>query len=143
MYRKLGGILALLILASLPARTNAQELKSLNALAKGHGTMISNGLDKYEITGVLVLLRENGDSQITLYSAIQIQSLGHWTRGSDPGVIDLQMGGGVGADSNIAGKLTLGEDQKTIVKLTAGGQGMSGIKYEINFVADKTETPPR
>lgn len=37
----------------------AQELASLHALVKGKGTILANGADKYELTAVLVILKEN------------------------------------------------------------------------------------
>jgi hypothetical protein len=146
MSKKIYGTFAPAILLSLilPVWMSAQQLASLNALAKGKGTMVANGVDKYKLTGVLVLLKENGDAQITLYTDIQIQSQGRWFATKDPKVINLKMSGGVeGDNSNVKGKLVLREDRKSIASLTAQGRGISGTKYEINFVADDKESAPR
>ena len=106
--------------------------------------MVANGVDKYKLTGVLVLLKENGDAQITLYSDIQIQAQGRWSATKDPKVINLKMRGGVEGDaSRVKGKLVLREDRKSIASLTAQGRGISGTRYEINFVADDKDSAPR
>lgn len=119
---------------------SAQQLASLNSLVKGKGTMVTNGVDKFKLTGVLVILKENGEAQITLYSDIQLFAQGKWSASKDPKVINLKMSGGIAGDTaNTKGKLTLGEDGKSIASLTAKGQGMSGSKYEINFVAEEKD----
>ena len=38
--------------------------------------MVANGVDKYQLTAVLVVLKENGDAQLTLYSVIQVSAQG-------------------------------------------------------------------
>jgi hypothetical protein len=129
--------LALMLLTS-PILGQAQQVTSLTALSQGKGTMVASKLDSFKVTGVLVLLKENGEAQITLYTSIQIQSLGHWTATKDPHVINLTMSAGVaGDDQSIKGTLTLRDDLKTIAGLTARGQGVSGANYEVNFVADE------
>lgn len=140
MSKRIAGILILatMLWSLLAVCASAQQLGSLNALAKGKGTLVANGVDKYKLTGVLVLLKENGDVQITLYSDIQIFTQGRWSKTKDPKVITLKMAGGVeGDNSHVKGKLILGEDGKSIVSLTAQGPGISGTKYEINFVAEE------
>ena len=104
--------------------------------------MVTNGSDKYKITQVLVLLKANGDAQITLYSDIQISGQGKWSTTKDPKVINLKITGGiVDENPNVTGKLVLGEDGKSIASLTVQGRGISGSKYEINFVAEEKVTP--
>jgi len=104
--------------------------------------MVTNGSDKYKITQVLVLLKANGDAQITLYSDIQISGQGKWSTTKDPKVINLKITGGiVDENPNVTGKLVLGEDGKSIASLTVQGRGISGSKYEINFVAEEKASP--
>lgn len=146
MSKKIYGTfaLAILLFLMLPVCMAAQKLTSLNALAKGKGTMVANGVDKYELTGVLVILKENGDAQITLYSDIQFFAQGRWSKSKDPKVINLKMSGQVVDDnSSVKGKLILREDGKSIASLTAQGRGISGTKYEIKFVADEKDSAPR
>jgi hypothetical protein len=117
---------------------SAQQLASLNSLAQG--TLIANGVDKYKLTGVLVILKENGEARITLYSDVQLFAQGQWSATEDPKVINLKISGGVAEDNpNTRGKLILREDGKTVASLTAQGQGISGTKYEIDFVADEKD----
>lgn len=146
MSKRIYGAFALAILLSLimPVCVSAQELASLNALAKGMGPMVANGVDKYNLTAVLVLVKENGDAQITLYSDIQIQAQGRWSATKDPKVINLKMSGGVeGDNSKVKGKLILREDGKSVASLAVQGRGVSGTKYEINFVAENKDSTPR
>jgi hypothetical protein len=96
MKKKIFGALVVAMLSLLlPVCVSAQQLASLNALAKGKGTMIANGMDKFKLTAVLVILKENGDAQITLYSDIQFFAQGRWSSSKDP---------------NVRGKLILRED---------------------------------
>jgi hypothetical protein len=142
MNKRIAGILILAtMLWSISAVcASAQQLASLNALTKGKGTMIANGQDKYKLTGVLVLLKENGEAQLTLYSVIQLSAQGRWSKTKDPKVINFKISGGVeGDDSRIKGKLILSDDGKSIASLKAQGLGISGVKYEINFVADEKD----
>jgi hypothetical protein len=132
--------LATMLFLSLPVCVSAQHIASLNTLVKGKGTMTANGIDTYKLTGVLVILKQNGDAQITLYSDIQIQAMGQWSISKDPKVINLKLGGGTERDgSNVKGKLTMSEDGKSVASLTAQGSGVSGSKYLINFVTDDKE----
>lgn len=146
MIKRIAGIfvLATMLWSVLAVCAGAQQVASLSALANGKGTMVANGQDKYKLTGVLVVLKDNGDLQITLYSLIQITGQGKWSTTKDPKIINFKMSGGFeGDDSNIKGKLTLSEDGKSIASLTARGKGVSGAKYEINFVAEeKKPTKP-
>lgn len=136
--------LAVLLFLTLPVCVSAQKPATLNALAKGKGTMVANGVDRYQLTGVLVILKENGDAQVTLYSDIQFFAQGRWSRSKDPKVINLKLSGQVVDDkSSVRGKLTMREDGKSIASLTAQGRGISGTKYEVSFVADDKDSAPR
>ncbi|MEK6336304.1 MAG: hypothetical protein AABM67_15360 [Acidobacteriota bacterium] len=133
-------ILTIMLWSISAVCADAQQLASLTALTKGKGTMVANGQDKYKLTGVLVILKENGDAQITLYADIQISAQGRWSKTKDPKVINFKISGGLeGDDSRVKGKFILSEDGKSIASLTAQGAGMSGVKYEINFVADQKD----
>lgn len=140
MSKRIAGILiaAIMLWSILAVCASGQQIASLNALAKGNGTMVANGVDKYKLTGVFVLLKENGDAQLTLYSDLQISAQGRWSKTKDPKVINLKLSGDVdGNNSKVKGKLILREDGKSIVSVTAEGRGLSGTKYEINFVAEE------
>jgi hypothetical protein len=63
--------LAIVLWLALPASTVAQRIVSLQSLAHGTGTLVT-GDDEYKITGVLVILRENGEAEFTLFTDIQL-----------------------------------------------------------------------
>ena len=62
---------AIVLWLELPASTVAQRIVSLQSLAHGTGTVVMNG-EEYKITGVLVILRENGEAEFTLYTDMQL-----------------------------------------------------------------------
>jgi hypothetical protein len=142
MSKRIAGIILLVAMQwSIGAVcASAQRPDVLNQLAKGKGTIVANGVDKYQLTAVLVILKENGDAQLTLYSDIQVSAQGKWSKTKDPKVISFKITGGVGGDdSRIKGKLTLREGGTSVASLTAQGPGLSGSKYEINFVAEEKD----
>ena len=73
--------LAIVLWLALPASTIAQRIVSLQSLAHGTGTLITDG-DEYKITGVLVILRENGDAEFTLFTdtTLRTGSMVRWQR---------------------------------------------------------------
>ena len=131
--------LAIVLWLAQPASTVAQRVVSLQSLAHGTGTLVTNG-DEYKITGVLVILRENGEAEFTLYSDMQLYGQGRWSAGKDLSQgIDLKITGGVvknAKDAKGTGKLFLRADGKSIATLTMQGANNTGGKFEFSFVAD-------
>jgi len=138
--------LAIVLWLTLPAPTFAQRIVSLQSLAHGKGTLITDG-DEYKITGVLVILRENGEAEFTLFTDMQLYGQGQWSVAKDLSQgIDLKITGGVfknEKDAKGTGKLFLRADGKSIATFTAQGATDSGGKFEVGFVADdKNEAKP-
>jgi hypothetical protein len=128
----------------LPASTAGQRIVSLQSLAHGRGTIVVDG-DEYKISGVLVILRENGEAEFTLFTDMQLYAQGRWSAGNDLSEgIDLKITGGVGkGDAKGTGKLFLRADGKSISTLTARGTNASGEKFEVSFEAEeKNEAQP-
>lgn len=136
--------LAMVVWMALPVYVSAQPVDHLRALAHGKGTLVL-GKDKYNLTGVLVVLKENGEAEFTLYTDLQIYAQGQWSTGADPSQgIDLKITGGVFKDAKGTGKLFLRADGKSIASLTGQGTNDSGGKFEVNFVAEeKDDEGPR
>jgi len=138
--------LAIVLWLAQPASTVAQRIVSLQSLAHGTGTLITDG-DEYKITGVLVILRENGEAEFTLYTDMQLYEQGRWSAGKDLSQgIDLKITGGVvknAKDAKGTGKLFLRADGKSIATLTMQGASDTGGKFAVSFVAeDKKESQP-
>jgi len=131
--------LAIALWLALPASTGAQRIVSLQSLAHGKGTLVTDG-DEYKITGVLVILRENGDAEFTLFTDMQLYGQGRWSVGKDLSQgIDLQITGGVFKNEKNAkgtGKLFLRADGKSIATLTMHGASNTGGRFEVGFVAE-------
>ena len=101
--------------------------------------------EEYKITGVLVILRANGEAEFTVYTDMQLYGQGRWSAGKDLSQgIDLKITGGVvKGDTEGTGKLFLRADGKSIATFTAQGASDSGGKFEVGFAAeDKTEAQP-
>ena len=135
--------LAIVLWLALPAATVAQRIVSLQSLAHGKGTLVMNG-DEYKITGVLVVLKENGEAEFTLFTDMQLYGQGQWSAGKDLSQgIDLKITGGVVKDAKGTGKLFLLADGKSIATLAMQGATNTGGKFEVGFVADdKNEAQP-
>jgi len=128
-------------LALLFTTVLAQTITSLNATAKGKGTISSN-LDKFDIKSVMVILKENGEADFTFYTDLQLRGTGTWSVGKSlSDGIDLQITGGVVSGNLVGtGKLFLRDDGKSIDKLQIDGKSKGGDrKIKVNFVADKPE----
>ena len=131
--------LAMVLWLALPATTVAQRIVSLQSLAHGKGTLVTDG-DEYKINGVLVILRENGDAEFTLFTDMQLYGQGRWSVGKDLSQgIDLQITGGVFKNEKYAkgtGKLFLRADGKSIATLTMHGASNTGGSFKVGFVAE-------
>ena len=138
--------LAIVLWLALPAVSVAQRIVSLQSQARGKGTLVTDG-DEYKITGVLVILRENGEAEFRLFTDMQLYGQGRWSVGKDLSQgIDLKITGGVfknEKDAKGTGKLFLRADGKSIATLTIQGTSNTGGRYQLGFVAeDKNETQP-
>jgi hypothetical protein len=102
----------------LPASAQSQETQSMTAFAKGHGSIVS-AVDDRKISAVLVVLRQNGEALITLYSDLQLQVQGTWSvSDSAPQEIQLKINGGeLAGNASGSGKLLLSNDRKYISEL--------------------------
>src|SRR5688500_19249119 len=74
-----------------PALTVAQKISSLTSAAKGTGRLNIASVDTHKLTVLLVILRENGVAEITLYSDGQISGPGKWSADEMTNVIDLKI----------------------------------------------------
>ena len=138
--RKTGSIslwLAVVLWMALPVSVSAQQVDHLRALAHGKGTLVL-GNDKYKLSGVLVILKENGEAEFTLFTDLQIHAQGEWSAAADPSQgIDLKITGGLFKDAKGTGKLLLRPDGKSIATLTGQGTNDSGGKFEVSFIAEE------
>ncbi|HET6863086.1 MAG TPA: hypothetical protein VFH91_08555 [Pyrinomonadaceae bacterium] len=130
-------ICALVVALAMCGVANAQKIESLNATAKGKGT-ISTGVDKLTIYSVMVVLKENGDAEFTFYCDLQLSAKGRWTanESSDQGINIEITGGVVSGNATGTGKLLLRPDGKSIDKLNIDAKSGSRT-ISIKFVADK------
>ena len=96
------------------------------------------GTNKYKITGVLVVLKEDGEARITLYTELQLYVMGRWSAGKDlsDGITLKITEGAVSDNLDGDGKLFLRADGKSITRLTMQAKAGDGMKYEADFVAD-------
>ncbi|HKO61232.1 MAG TPA: hypothetical protein VJV03_08745 [Pyrinomonadaceae bacterium] len=128
----------LILVVSTPAVTVAQKINSLTSAAKGSGRLNIANVDTHKLTGALVILRENGAAEITLYSNGQIYGQGKWSEDAEHGdAIDLNITGGLIRGNAIGtGKLFLDTDRKSIVSLKINAQA-SGNNVSVEFIARK------
>ena len=140
-YRLLKALaLAGLLASVISAVVTAQRITSLTANAKGQGTVTISDVDKHQITSVLVILRENGEADITLIADMQISGQGTWSVGEDLSKgIDLKITGGVvSGNATGTGKLFLRDDRKSIAKLTITATAADESKVRVEFTAEET-----
>lgn len=131
-------IFAAALLLLTPLLVQAQKIKSLTTSAKGHGTITVSDLSTQQINSVLVILNEDGTTQITLYTDIQLLVQGKWSIGDpDDSTIDLEITGGMVANGGRGeGKLVLRQDDKSIKSLSISGKSADNSATTIEFVAD-------
>jgi hypothetical protein len=135
--------LAIVLWLGVSASAVAQKIV-LQSLAHGKGTLVLAD-DQHKLTEVLIILKENGDAEFTLFTEMQLSAQGRWTAGKDPSQgIDLKITGGVvKGDTKGTGKLFLRADGKSVASLTAQGANDDGEKFDLNFVADdKNQAQP-
>jgi hypothetical protein len=126
----------------LPVSAQSQQLESLTATVKGHGTL-SSAVDKREITSALVVLRQNGTVLIAVTAPLHLQAEGTWKASdSSPDEIVLKITGGVlKGEMSGSGKLLLSSDGKSFRQLTANIKTVDGIEIKVTFAADDSELP--
>jgi len=139
LKKSLSKVLIVAIALALPFTTVlAQRITSLNATAKGNGT-ISSGVEKFDLKSVMVILKENGEANFTFYTDLQLSGTGTWSAGKtlNDG-IDLKITGGIVSGNAIGtGKLFLRTDGQSIDKLQINAKSKGGNrKITVNFVAD-------
>jgi hypothetical protein len=138
-------VFATLLVLLMSAPAIAQRITSLTTTAKGHGTVNISDIDKHTINGVLVILKENGEAEITLYADMQLYGQGTWSAPEDLSQgIDLKITGGVvSGNANGTGKLFLRADRKSIDRLTITATTADGSKIQLQFTAEEKKTPPQ
>jgi len=138
-------VFATLLVLLMSAPAIAQRITSLTTKAQGHGTINISDIDKHTINGVLVILKENGEAEITLYADMQFYGQGTWSAPEDLSQgIDLKITGGiVSGNANGTGKLFLRPDRKSIDRLTITATTADGSKIQLQFTAEEKKTPPQ
>jgi hypothetical protein len=138
-------VFATLLVLLISAPAIAQRITSLTTTANGHGTVTISDIDKHTINGVLVILKENGEAEITLYADMQLYGQGTWSAPEDLSQgIDLKITGGVvSGNANGTGKLFLRADRKSIDRLTITAATADGSKIQLQFTAEEKKTPPQ
>ena len=129
--------ITLLLLLAISGLAVPQRPQSLEASAKGEGTL-SVGKEKFKLYTVVVKLKAGGEAEITLVSDISLFVAGEWSAGDDISKgIDLKITGGTSQGSSAGtGKLFLTADAKSIARLTLQGVTRnSNTKYSASFVA--------
>lgn len=135
--RLITALATLMLVVVTPALTVAQKISSLTSAAKGSGKLNIASFDTHKLTGVLVILRENGVAEITFYSDGQICGQGEWSEDAESNGIDLKITSGIiRGHASGTGKLFLREDRKSIASLRITAQA-SGNEVTVDFVARK------
>jgi hypothetical protein len=130
--------LSVLALLGMPQRATAQGLTSLEASAKGQGT-VTIGKETLKVYTVVVNLHEDGTGEITIVSDLQLFINCTWSAPADLSKgIDLKITGGTTASGATgSGKLMLKSDGKSIAGLTIqGSSNTEKRKIQLNFTAE-------
>lgn len=130
--------LSLFALLAMPHRATAQGLTSLEASAKGQGT-VTIGKETLKVYTVVVNLHEDGTGEITIVSDLQLFINCTWSAPADLSKgIDLKITGGTTASGATgSGKLMLKSDGKSIAGLTMqGSSNTEKRKIQLNFTAE-------
>lgn len=129
--------LAALLGLLLSSEISAQKITSLETTAKGQGTITSR-VDKHQINSVLVILKENGEANLTFYTDLQLSAQGTWSVGryGSQGITLKITGGIVSGNASGNGKLYL-RDDKSIEKLMIKAATADGSNVTVEFVAEK------
>jgi hypothetical protein len=136
-----GVMIATLILftfVAIPNLAAPQGITSLAATANGKGTL-TVGKEVFEVTTVLVKLKEDSTGDLTLVTDLQLFITCTWSSPTDLSKgIDLKITGGLSAGSGQgSGKLFLKPDGKSIASLAF--EAMSNTakrKIKLDFTAE-------
>jgi len=129
---------SLLALLAMPQPATAQGLTSLQASAKGQGT-VTIGKETLKVYTVVVNLHEDGTGEITIVSDLQLFINCTWSAPADLSKgIDLKITGGTTASGATgSGKLMLKADGKSIARLTMqGSSNTEKRKIQLSFTAE-------
>lgn len=113
----------------------SQDVQYRLAQANGEGSL-KVGQEELKVTGVIVKLLDDRKAEITLISDITFFITGTWSQNGDSkDEFDLQItGGATPGGLEASGKLTLGKDAKSDLRLTIKGQSRTSKKpLEVNF----------
>jgi hypothetical protein len=130
--------LTLFTLLAVPNLAPPQGLTSLLATARGQGTL-TVGQEVFNVTNVVVKLKEDGTGEITLVTDLQLFVQCTWSAPADLGKgIDLKITGGISTGSaEGSGKLFLRPDGKAIASLSMeASSNTRKRKIQLKFVAD-------
>jgi hypothetical protein len=133
-------VILMFALFILPAPAQSQQTEPITAFAKGHGSIVSTDEER-KISAALVVLRENGQAVITLFSDLQLQVQGTWSvSDSSPQEIQLKITGlELGGNASGSGKVLLSSDRKYIRELTITGKLLNGPEVTVRFTADRSD----
>jgi len=141
ILRPYNALLILLFTGFLaPVSVQSQQIESLTATAKGHGT-ISSAVDKQEITSALVVLRQNGTVLIAVTADLLLEAEGTWkaSASSSDEILVKITGGVVKGEMTGSGKLLLTSDGKSFRQLAVNVKTVDGLEITVTFEADDSE----
>jgi hypothetical protein len=131
-----GSILVLSVL-STSAGATVQDDQYRLAHASGQGK-IKVGQEEFKVTGVVVKLLNDQKAELTLISEISFYLTGTWSRtGDSKDEFDLAITGGASPGGlAAAGKVTIGDDNKSNIRLILKGKSTTTKKQiEVYFLA--------
>ena len=127
--------LTLLTLTAIPNIAAPQGFTTLLATAHGKGTL-KVGTELFQVSNVVVKLKEDGTGEITLITDLQLFVTCTWSASPDLSEgINLKIIGGP-TSAQGSGKLFLRPDGKAIDRLSIEGSSNTKRKIQLKFVAD-------
>ena len=126
---------SILVLTLGASFAQSQDDKSRLAHANGQGT-IKVGQEQFKVTSVVVKLNDDKTAELTLVSDITFFLSGTWSQQADSDQnFDIKISGGAtGGGLDGAGKLTIGKDTQSAVRLDLKGTSRTSKKViEVHF----------
>jgi len=126
---------SILVLALGASFAQTQDDKSRLAHANGQGT-IKVGQEQFKVTSLVVKLNDDKTAELTLVSDITFFLSGTWSPQADSDQnFDIKISGGAtGGGLDGAGKLTIGKDTQSAVRLDLKGTSRTTKKViEVHF----------